>query len=289
MSNTFDGIIVSMRRLIINADDLGINQQRSHGIFLCHEQGIVTSASLIPNCSDSDRAARYAGERDLPTGLHLNLTYGSPLSKKSDITSLLTTDGYFLGLDSLERELAEERVETRHVEREIREQMEWFLEHRGQPTHVDSHHHIHVHPFIAAVLVPILDRYGISYVRIPSEAPEPFGYEIPKERSAYIRKISERAEAARKLFKAHNIGSADHFRGMAFSGSATMRTMRHTIGRLEEGVTEFMVHPGSHNPNGEAFDADPQRQTEVNILLNPDTKAELVEREIVLCSFGDLY
>jgi len=35
-----------MRRLIINADDLGCNPQRSHGIFQCMEFGVVTSATM---------------------------------------------------------------------------------------------------------------------------------------------------------------------------------------------------------------------------------------------------
>ena len=46
--------------LIINADDLGVTAQRSHGIFLAHEQGAVTSASLIVNLSDSEAAARHS-------------------------------------------------------------------------------------------------------------------------------------------------------------------------------------------------------------------------------------
>jgi predicted glycoside hydrolase/deacetylase ChbG (UPF0249 family) len=278
-----------MRRLIINADDLGINQQRSHGIFLCQEQGVLTSASLMPNGSDSDRAARYADERDLPTGLHLNLTTYSPLGRAADIRSLLTVDGYFLGRDTLERILGEGEVEPVHIEREIRSQVEWFLEHRGQPTHVDGHHHIHIHPVIAPILISILDRYGISFVRIPSEPAVPFGFPIEPSQSKYIEKISARADAARKVFEAHGIRSTDNFRGMALVGNASNRNMRHTLGRLPEGTTELMTHPGSHNPSGEPFDADPQRQTEVNVLLNPELKTELKEREISLCSYADLY
>lgn len=278
-----------MRRLIINADDLGINTQRSHGIFMAAEHGLITSVSLIPNGSDSDDAARHAGERDLPTGIHLNLTTGTPLSKDGHIQSLLTTDGFFLGRDDLRRRLREGEIEPEHIEREVRAQIEWFLEHRGQPTHVDGHHHIHVHPFVAQNITSILDRYGISFVRIPSEPAIPFGFEIEPKQSASIERISKEADAARGLFNAHCIKSTDHFRGLAFSGNASMRNMRHILGRLPEGSTEWMVHPGSPNPNAEPFDADPQRQTELNILMSDDTRAEIVEREITLCSYADLY
>lgn len=278
-----------MKKLIINADDLGINSQRSHGIFLAAEHGGVSSATIIPNGSDSDHAARHALERELPSGLHINLTSGPPLSKDADILSLLTTDGYFLGSTGFERTLKEGQVETKHIEREIRSQIEWFLEHYGQPTHVDSHHHIHVHPFVSQILISIVDRYGIAFVRIPSEPKRPFGYEISPEQSACIEKLSIHADVARKLFAAHGIQSTEHFRGLVLAGNASNRNLRHTIGRLPEGTTELMVHPGSPNPSGEPFDSNPQRQTELNMLTNPEFHSELKEREIVLCSFGDLF
>lgn len=278
-----------MRRLIINADDLGINPQRSHGIFMAAEQGIVTNVSVIPNMNDSDAAVRRSRERDIPAGLHINLTEGAPLSRDSDIDTLLTTDGFFLGRETLRRRMAEDEVKPEHIEREIRAQIEWFLDARGQPTHIDSHHHLHVHPQVIRMLIPILDRYAISFVRVPSEPDVPFGFEIEPARSRFIAEISREAETARSLLQANRIGCTEHFRGMAFTGAASMRNMRHILGRLPEGVTEWMVHPGSPNPNAEPFDADPQRQTELNILLSDDTREELKSREIELCSYGDLF
>ncbi len=278
-----------MRRLIINADDLGINEQRSHGIFMCHEQGILTSASLIPNYSTSQKAGKVAMERDLPTGLHLNLTTGTPLSRHTDIHTLLTIDGYFLGRDGIERVLQEKQVDLIQIERELRAQIEWFLDVCGQPTHIDSHHHIHVHPAIVPIIITLLDRYAVSFVRTPSEPPIPFGYTISPATSAFISQQSARAESAKKLFLAQGLSTTDNFRGLAFSGSASKRNFRHIISRLPEGATELMMHPGSPNPHAEPFDADPQRQTEMNVLLDTDILKELAEREITLCSWGDLF
>lgn len=282
-------MIPSMRKLILNADDLGISDQRTHGIFLCHEQGILTSASLIPNFPGSLKAGRVAQHRHLPLGLHLNLTTGSPMSTASDIASLITVDGYFLGRDTLERVLMEEQVNLVHIERELRVQIEWFLETFGQPTHIDSHHHMHIHPAIVPILIPLLDRYGIAFIRIPSEPHIPFGYQITPVQSAFIKRLSELAEKARKMFAANGISSTDNFRGLAFSGNASKRNFRHILSRLPEGTTEFMMHPGSPNPHGEAYDSDPQRQTEMNVLLDTDVLKELSEREITLCSWADLF
>jgi predicted glycoside hydrolase/deacetylase ChbG (UPF0249 family) len=285
----FDEYHSCVRRLLINADDLGITSQRSHGIFVAHEQGFVRSASLLPNFSESQKAARHARERELPTGLQINLCEGAPISRESDIETLLTTDGFFLDLKTLHRMLGEGDIAKEHIERELRSQFEWFLDHHGQPTHVCGHHHIHVHPVVAPVLAALFDRYGISFVRIPSEPVPPFGFEIEEAQSREIAAISKQAEAARSLFAAHGVQSTGHFRGLALQGNASNRNLRHILSRLPEGVTELMVHPGSQNPHGTPFEIDPQRVTEFNMVMNPELAAELAERKIELCSFADLY
>lgn len=278
-----------MRRLIINADDLGINAPRSHGIFQCAEFGVVRSATLICNGSDADRAAKHAREKGLPTGLHLNLTDGPPLCGSGEVASLLEGTGDFLDRDKQRRALDEETVDRVHIEREIRAQVEWFLDNHGQPTHLDGHHHIHTHPAVVPLLIPILDRYAIGFVRIPKEDPlPPYGYVIGDQQLQTVRQLAAEAEAARTLFVANGIRSTDHFRGATLCGNASMKNLRHILTRLPEGTTELMVHPGSMTPIGSPFDLDPQRQTELAMMMNPELPALLQERKIELISYADL-
>lgn len=56
----------------------------------------------------------------------------------------------------------------------------------------------------------------------------------------------------------------------------------------EDGVTELQVHPGSLCPYGTPFDLDPQRQTEMRMLLDENLPALFAQKRIELCSFGDL-
>ncbi len=275
--------------LIINADDLGVNTQRTHGIFQCFEFGIVTSATLLPNATDSDRAGKQAREKKLPTGLHLNLTEEYPLSKAEGIGSLLEGNGMFLSGDRLRVALDEGEVQKEHLEREIRAQIEWFFDTVGAPTHVDSHHHIHIHSAVAAALIPILERYGVRFVRIPLEEPvPPFGYIISDEQIEKVRRINQAAHIAREMYGAYGIATSDHFRGLTLAGNAALKNLRHILGRLPEGVTELMVHPGSACTYGTPFDLDPQRQTELRMLTDVSIAEELREREIRLGSYGDL-
>jgi predicted glycoside hydrolase/deacetylase ChbG (UPF0249 family) len=100
------------RFLIVNADDLGMTAAVNDGIFAAHEGGIVTSASLMVGRP----AAREAVEAltrfpDLAVGLHL--------------------------------ELGEEKFQ---------QQLESFRDLVGRdPTHVDSHKHVHESEPVGAV------------------------------------------------------------------------------------------------------------------------------------------
>ncbi len=278
-----------MRRLIINADDLGVNAQRSHGIFQCFEFGIVTNATLLANGQDSDRAAKQAREKNLPTGLHLNLTDDYPLSKRETIETLVEGNGTFLSKEKFFRALEKGAVEKEHLEREIRAQVEWFFDHVGSPTHVDGHHHIHTHRFIVDALIPILERYGTRLVRIPLEQPiPPFGYIISDEQIEHVKRVNDAAREAKKIYSAYGIGSTDNFRGLTLAGNASLKNLRHIIGRLPEGTTELMVHPSSAISSGTPFDLDPQRQTELRMLTDESIRDELAERSITLCSYADL-
>jgi len=275
------------RRLIINADDLGINAQRSHGIFQCIEFGVVTSASLTPNASDSDRAAKHARERGVQAGLHLTLTAEYPLSKAEHVPSLLHMNGMFLDAEKLWSALESGAVKDEDLEREVRTQIEWCFDAYGAPSHIDSHDHIHLHPRVAQALLPLLERYGIRFVRIPFETLPPYGYETPDALLHEAEQINLRALAIRDAYTGSGIASTDHFRGLTLLGNASLKNLRHVLGRLPEGTTELMVHPSSQVTYGTPFDLDPQRQTELRMLLDPTIRDLCAERKIELISFSE--
>ena len=276
------------KRLIITADDLGSSPQRSHGIFLCFEQGVVRSAGLIPNMTDSDRAAKHAREKKLACGLHLNLTNDSPISNPKDVETLVDAQGNFLGNTGLRRMLADGAIDPQHLERELRAQAEWMLDHHGHPTHVSGHRHIHVHPRVLPLLIPIMERYGMHTLRLPIETLPPFGYEITDAETERIAAINAEAEAARQLLHGTVIGHADHFRGETLLGNASKKNLRHILARLPDGTTELMVHPSSPSAYGTSFDLDPQRITELQMLLDPELPKLLAERKIELITYAGL-
>ncbi len=111
--------------------------------------GAISSSTAMVHMSDSRRAADLARERDRPIGLHLNLT--QPFDA-SDVPAAVRERQirlceHFAPL-ARRRWLASPRpVVHRLVADGIRDQLEQFrVLYGGEPTHVDSHHHVHVCP-----------------------------------------------------------------------------------------------------------------------------------------------
>src|SRR2546421_12651751 len=67
-------ISTSEKFLIVNADDFGLSPGVNRGIIKAHEQGIVTSASLMVRWPAAGAAAVYSREHPgLSIGLHVDL------------------------------------------------------------------------------------------------------------------------------------------------------------------------------------------------------------------------
>src|SRR3954452_18614047 len=113
------------RILIVNADDFGQSAAITRGIVRAHEQGIVTSTSLMVRCPAAADAVKHAGGLDL--GLHIDL--GEWTYRHNEWIAVY------------ERVEMEERSA---VECEIEDQLAEFQRLTGKiPSHLDSHQHVH--------------------------------------------------------------------------------------------------------------------------------------------------
>jgi predicted glycoside hydrolase/deacetylase ChbG (UPF0249 family) len=85
--------------LIINADDLGYCPERNRGILVAFSEGHhISSASVLVNALFSADAVRLSLEKNLPIGLHFNITEGKPISELTKVKTLIDKKtGLFLG------------------------------------------------------------------------------------------------------------------------------------------------------------------------------------------------
>jgi predicted glycoside hydrolase/deacetylase ChbG (UPF0249 family) len=141
---------VSERELIVNADDFGRSLATNAGIIRAHEYGIVTSASLMVRWPAADHAARYVREHpELGLGLHVDL--GEWAHRKGEWVRV---------------------YERAPIDEEIGRQLERFRALVGHdPTHLDSHQHVHREQPAASLMdavaeqldIPLRDRGAIRY------------------------------------------------------------------------------------------------------------------------------
>ena len=66
--------MASEKYLIVNGDDFGLSHGVNRGIIQAHEEGIVTSASLMVRGPAAEEAAAYArAHPEMSVGLHIDL------------------------------------------------------------------------------------------------------------------------------------------------------------------------------------------------------------------------
>jgi predicted glycoside hydrolase/deacetylase ChbG (UPF0249 family) len=134
------------RWLIVNADDFGQSIGVNSGIARAHEEGIVTSASLMVRWPAAIQAAHYARRHSaLSIGLHVDL--GEWACRGREWVQLY--------------EVVQDQ-DIRTIHDEIERQLNRFRELIGtNPTHFDSHQHAHDDEPTRTVLAEMARSLGV--------------------------------------------------------------------------------------------------------------------------------
>ena len=83
------------KKLIVTADDLGLTRRINEAIAKAHQDGIVTSASLIATGGAFESAVDVLKQNPRQdAGLHLNLTEGYAVTPYDQIPSLANSKGF---------------------------------------------------------------------------------------------------------------------------------------------------------------------------------------------------
>ena len=231
------------RWLVVNADDFGRSPGITRGIIHAHERGIVTSASLMVRWPAAMEAAVYArARRGFGVGLHIDLGESS------------CRNGFWRLLYSVVP-LHDQGA----VEAEVARQLASFRELMGRdPTHIDSHQHMHHREPVRSVLASVAARLGVPL-----------------------------RGATRKL------RHCDAFHGRTSAGTpfpeAISRSMLlWIISQLPPGVTELSCHPGYADDVEEEAAYREERAREVAALCDPAVRLALSRLGIELTTFAHL-
>lgn len=154
--------------LIVNADDFGRSAEINRAVIRAHREGILTSASLMIAGPAAREAIELARENpSLAVGLHLTVVDGPPALPPGRIPHLVDAAGRFpnapvrLGL-----RYAFHKVARRELANEISAQFDRFMASGLALSHVDGHQHLHLHPAVFDLMLPLATKCGAGRIRI---------------------------------------------------------------------------------------------------------------------------
>lgn len=252
-----------MRKLlIVNADDFGLSRGQNYGIVESCRNGVVTSTTALVNGAAIDHAVDVRRlVPDLGVGLHFSLTLGKPVGRLPS----LTRDGV-LGKWLWEQAEAG-TLPLDEIANELECQYERFVALFGEPpTHIDSHHHVHM---IAAIF-PLVADFA---------------------RSKGVPMRIDRGEVQRHSLTADGVrssgGFSSAFYGETISSSCFTDILDEAL-RREEDSLEVMCHPAFVDKGLMGSNYCYPRLDELDVLTQPALKWAIAERHFRLGTFRDL-
>lgn len=157
---------LDIMRIIINADDFGLNELSSRAIIDAFNKGYISSTTICANGDYFEGALELAKANNLNKniGIHINLTEGEPLTNRIKEDSFFCTDKKFHG--KINRLKSLNQMQRLEVCEEVKAQIEKVRKSGLSITHADSHHHIHTGIFFAPTILKVLKQYNIKKVRL---------------------------------------------------------------------------------------------------------------------------
>lgn len=160
---------IDSKNIVINADDFGREKSRNIAIDECFKKNYISQTSLIVNNGKiSDEAVELSinGGYDDKVVLHINLTFGSPLTEKIKNTPLCN-NGVFVGMKNvLDTFFIYSKIKCRKaIKEECEAQIKKFINYGFEPYHLDSHNWVQTEIPVWIELYPLMKKYGFKSIR----------------------------------------------------------------------------------------------------------------------------
>jgi hopanoid biosynthesis associated protein HpnK len=154
--------------LIVNADDFGRSAAINEAVIRAHQEGILTTASLMVNEPGFEEAVALAQQNPkLGVGLHLTLLCGRSALPPARIPGLVNQCGEFTNNPAGAgfRYFFQHRLRDQ-LKAELAAQFEKFRATGLKLDHVNGHLHLHLHPVVFGILMEGNGQFGIERMRL---------------------------------------------------------------------------------------------------------------------------
>ena len=237
------------RVLIVNADDFGLSKGQNYGIIEACRNGVVTSTTALVNGAAIDHAAQLSRSTPEPLSAMPGLTRDGRLGKW------------------IWQQAEEDSLPLEEIAHELACQYHHFVELFGhEPTHIDSHHHVHMLAQIYPIVAAFAREKGIA-LRID-------------------RQVAAQSELDQQAARS-SAGFSSEFYGEAVSEELFLQTLDASIARGERSL-EVMCHPAYVDRiiMGSAYCYP--RLDELDVLTSASLKAAVADRGYRLGTYRDV-
>jgi len=270
------------RRLIVNADDFGRSPSINEAVVRAHNDGILTSASLMVNEPACDAAVELARKNpNLGVGLHLSLVCGRSALSVDRIPGLIDSKQVFSNnaVSSGMRFFFLPRLKAQ-LRDEMEAQFNKFQSTGLRLDHVNGHLNIHLHPIVFAILMENAERWGIRHLRLTSD-PLALNFQLAEGNLFY--RVSHGiiykslSKWARPKLAAGGIRHTKSVFGLLQNARVDERFLTSLLPRLPQGDSELYSHPSLHD-----------FKHELDALVSPRVRTSVRELGIQLIRYQDL-
>jgi hopanoid biosynthesis associated protein HpnK len=276
-------------QVVINADDFGRSMAINAAVMRAHREGVLTSASLMVTGDTWEEAEGLAhATPTLAVGLHLVVVNGRAVLPHKAIPHLVDESGRFPH-DPLRAGLyyGFSHAARAELARELTAQFERFAA-TGLPlSHVDGHMHLHVHPTVFNLLLPLAEACGARGVRLPRDE---LGLALRYDRRQAVAKtawavaLGSVCRWCHSRLRGRRLAVPRRVYGVMQSGQMQEAYVVEALRHLREPTAEFYFHP-STSPQREALGPNPG---DLDTLLSPTVRQVIVERGLRLATYSTL-
>lgn len=217
------------KQILFIADDFGLSDEVNEAIIHAHQHGVLVGAALMLGQPGTEAAVSLAkAYPSLQIGWHLHLADSRPCTRPEwPWGRSPARAGFAVGFSSKMRDL---------VRREIACQWEAFVGTGLSCRFVNSHHHLHIHPFVRRTMVETLPPGLDAWLRWGK--PRFFG--STPLRVAYhtldtLLQVPHRERLPCRV--------STTLWGVDRSFAMNEQEIRAVLPQLGEGLHEFMFHP----------------------------------------------
>lgn len=269
-------------KLILNADDFGRSLSINRAVIRAHQEGILTSTSLMVNGDSFTNAVELAKQNPkLGVGLHITVAMGRSTLLSNVIPSLVDGDCNFSNspVAAGMKYFFAPGIRAQ-LKREIAAQFDVFHQTNLKLDHVNGHLNFHLHPTILGILLELKDHWKGAGFRITRD-----DFALSEElssghwwyRFSHATIFSALGNRAAPALKRITDRTTTNVFGLLQNDEVDEQYLLNLLPRLPAGPVEIYSHPNMET-----------HQNELNALLSSRVADTIKKLGIQLCRYQDL-